>query len=212
MEVCREGETPWFFTAVYANPNETLRQELWAELSSFGCHCDSPWLLAGDFNETKNMQERFNYSEDLSRRCNNFNLWIEINHLLDLGFSGPRYTRTRGQSLEIKKYTRLDRGLCNEQWRVIFEEACVHHLLQNKSDDRPLLISPNGFTSVQGVMRPFRFQAAWLSHELFEDYLRDNWKQNIPLYPLLSHMAKALDDWNKQMFGNLFLKKKETMG
>jgi len=89
MEVCRGGETPWFFTAVYASPNETLRQELWAKLSSFGCHYDSPWLLAGDFNETKNMEERFNCSEDLSRRCNNFNLWIEINQLIGLGFSGP---------------------------------------------------------------------------------------------------------------------------
>ncbi|KAJ8446351.1 hypothetical protein Cgig2_005882 [Carnegiea gigantea] len=95
----------------------------------------------GNFNETKNMEERFNCSEDLARRCNNFNLWIENTHLLDLDFTRPRFTWARGNSVETKKYARLDRGLCNEQWRVRFAEANIHHLLQNKLDHSPLLIS-----------------------------------------------------------------------
>ena len=147
MEVNQGSTGSWALTVIYASPNKTLRQSLWTDLNEFGNTCNKSWLLAGDFNETRNMEEHFNCSEDLARRCNNFNLWIENNHLIDLGFSGPRYTWTRGNTVETRKYARLDRGLCNEQWRMRFEEASVHHLLQNKSDHSPLLISLHGLTS-----------------------------------------------------------------
>jgi len=150
------------------------------------------------------MEERLNCSDDLTRRCNNFNFWIENNHLIDLGFSGPRYTWTRGNTMETMKYARLDRGLCNEHWRMLFEEASVRHLLQHKSDHNPLLISLYGFTLAQTTMRPFRFQAAWLPHPSFEDFLRENWKHQDPLYPSLSRLSIAFEDWNKLVFGNLF--------
>ena len=57
-------------------------------------------------------------------------------------------------------------------------------------------------------MRPFRFQAAWLSHELFADCLKEDWKHDIPLYPLLFNVSIALTEWNKHVFGNLFHRKK----
>jgi len=31
----------------------------------------------------------------------------------------------------------------------------------------------------------------------------------VPLYPLLSQVAKALDEWNRYVFGNLFRRKRE---
>ncbi|KAJ8429057.1 hypothetical protein Cgig2_025046 [Carnegiea gigantea] len=68
MEVTQTGIQPWLFTAIYASPNEKLRQGLWMELHTFGLSCSNPWLLAGDFNDAKNMEERFNCSEDLTRR------------------------------------------------------------------------------------------------------------------------------------------------
>jgi len=60
------------------------------------------------------MEERMNCGDDLARRCLNFNHWTESNGLIDLGFSGPRFTWSRGRSPETHKYTRLDRGLCNQ--------------------------------------------------------------------------------------------------
>ncbi|KAJ8432647.1 hypothetical protein Cgig2_011813 [Carnegiea gigantea] len=194
----------WALTVIYASPNETLRQSLWTDLNEFGNTCNKPCLLAGDFNETRNMKERFSCSDDLTRRCNNFNLWIKNNHLIELGFSGPR-----GNTVKTRKYAQLDRGHCNEQWRMRFEEASVRHLLQNKLDHSPLLISLHGLTSVQPTMRPFRFQVARLSHTLFEDFLKDNWKQQDPLYPSLSRLSIVLEEWNKAVFRNLFHQRRE---
>ena len=76
----------------------------------------------------------------------------------------------------------------------MFDEASVQHLLQNKSDLTPVLINPHGYASTPKALWPFHFQAAWLSHELFEDCPRKNWKPHEPLYPLLSHVANTLDD------------------
>lgn len=96
MKATQTRMQPWVFSTVYASPNETIRQGLWREVHEYGRSCHHPWLLTGDFDDTKNMEERFNCSEDLARRCNNFNLWIENTQLLDLGFTRPRFMWTRG--------------------------------------------------------------------------------------------------------------------
>ncbi|XP_074318803.1 uncharacterized protein LOC141655633 [Silene latifolia] len=58
VEVARIGEFPWFFSAVYASPDPTNRRELWNELETFARNNNRPWLIAGDFNETRYLSER----------------------------------------------------------------------------------------------------------------------------------------------------------
>ncbi|KAJ8437791.1 hypothetical protein Cgig2_013710 [Carnegiea gigantea] len=137
------GET-WLFSTIYANPYESQREELWTDMEDFSHTHTTPWLLAGDFNKTRNMEERRNYSEGLQRRCTKFDHWIENNGLMDLGYTGPPFTWNRGSNPATGKSARLDRALCNRQWRLRFEEARVRHLLQNNSDHCPLLISLYG--------------------------------------------------------------------
>ncbi|KAJ8448033.1 hypothetical protein Cgig2_028909 [Carnegiea gigantea] len=105
----------------------------------------------GDFNETRSMSERKNCSDNLQQRCSNFDNWINNNGLIDLGFSGPEFTWCRGIKPEHRKYARLDRGLCNLQWRLRFEEASIRHLLQNQSDHCPTLILPRGFATIHSA-------------------------------------------------------------
>lgn len=42
MDITRVGATPWYFTAVYASPAPTKRQELWQELKSFASTHNKP--------------------------------------------------------------------------------------------------------------------------------------------------------------------------
>jgi len=51
-----------------------------------------------------------------------------------------------GVSPATRKQARLDRALCNLEWREKFQEGCVWHLLQAGSDHSPLLIATGGFT------------------------------------------------------------------
>ncbi|KAJ8423447.1 hypothetical protein Cgig2_008936 [Carnegiea gigantea] len=196
MKVLRQGETPWIFSTIYGSPNEVSRQNLWTALTTFNSSNSLPWLLVGDFNDTKSMEERLNCSNNLSRRCALFNYWIENNGLIDLGFSGPRFTWSTGNTISSKKFARLDRALCNSLWRSNFAEASVRHLLQNQSDHHPLLIHLHSASPHTHIQRPFKFQAAWLYHDKFADYLLANWREEVPLYPLLQSLASAFNEWN----------------
>ena len=142
------------------------------------------------------------------RRCTRFKHWIENNGLIDLGFSGPKFTWTRGLNRETRKEARLDRALCNMDWRVRFQEGAVRHLLKACSDHSPLLIAPDGFTQTIPCNKPFRFHAAWMYHNRFEDFVRDKWIPQGQLVHNLSNLASELSVWNQEVLGNLFRRKR----
>lgn len=99
----RNGEEPWFFSAIYASPDLIKRNDLWREISDMVANTIHPWLLAGDFNETKNLSERHGGGPDMQRRGTNFNNLIENDSLIDLGYSGPHYTWARGPTPDTRK-------------------------------------------------------------------------------------------------------------
>ncbi|KAK9735525.1 hypothetical protein RND81_04G210400 [Saponaria officinalis] len=211
VEVSRSGTIPWIFSAIYASPNIRLREKLWDDLENIEATRTKPWILAGDFNETRFLNERNGNSPGMRRRCENFNCWIENNDLFELSYSGPPFTWSRGNSPETRKWARLDRALRNQQWRMMYDEASVRHLLHNQSDHCPLLINTNGFAPITRVSRPFRFQAAWMCHEKFTDFVWRNWNNDKPLVPFLSEFASSLQRWNRDVFRNIFSKKDKLM-
>ena len=198
------------FSAIYAIPESSLRQELWEELERLKNLFTGPWMLAGDFNETSSMMERNgSYNSVMQRRCREFANWIENSGLIDLGCSGPGHTWFRGNSPETFKSARLDRGLVNEDWRTRFPEGAVRNIPKVKSDHCPILISVNGFAPLPRSLAPFRFQAAWMNHEKFEEFVMTNWKNNEPLVPFLKKFAGLLSKWNRETFHNIFRRKAE---
>ncbi|KAJ8436976.1 hypothetical protein Cgig2_012263 [Carnegiea gigantea] len=58
MEVHKGSARPWLYTVVYASPHAHLREELWCRLQQAAQGTQDLWLLAGDFNETINLEER----------------------------------------------------------------------------------------------------------------------------------------------------------
>jgi len=99
MEVHRRGLQPWIFTSIYASPSLYIRDQLWRQIEDFAGSNIAPWMLAGDFNETKSdfnetksLNERDHGSYDIARRCSRFNNVIENNGLIDMGFSGLIFT------------------------------------------------------------------------------------------------------------------------
>jgi len=73
MEINIGGMRSWYFIAVYANPHPYLREDLWNKLESQAESFQRPWILAGDFNETRNLDERNHGGPDMARRCAKFN-------------------------------------------------------------------------------------------------------------------------------------------
>ncbi|KAL8138369.1 hypothetical protein V2J09_004370 [Rumex salicifolius] len=52
--------------------------------------------------------------------------------------------------------------------------------------------------------QPFRFQAAWLLHEEFQDYVAKHWQKGVELPVALDNLAHELVAWNRDVFENLF--------
>ncbi|XP_021764430.1 uncharacterized protein LOC110729037 [Chenopodium quinoa] len=73
MEITRVGATPWYFSAIYASPDPIKRRELWDELKSFASTHNKPWLIAGDFNDTRFPSERNKSCHETNRRSALFN-------------------------------------------------------------------------------------------------------------------------------------------
>jgi len=209
VELKYPGYLGWVLTCVYASPQAQTREALWQILQTQAEGMRKPWLLAGDFNETKNIEERNHGGADIERRCRRFQNWIDNSGLVDLGFSGPKFTWARGRTPATRKEARLDRGLCNAAWRVHFPNGEVRHLIQAGSDHCPLLISTGGFVDSGRLNKPFRFQAAWTTHPQFEAVIQTNWSTSHHLVPKLHNLALALSCWNKASFGNLFQRKRK---
>ncbi|XP_021721528.1 uncharacterized protein LOC110689107 [Chenopodium quinoa] len=93
VEIARRGEEPWVFSAIYANPDLTLRKDLWREMENLKNSINGPWLLGGDFNDTLHMSERSGAGgSEMIRRCQEFSSWADDMQLIDLACSGPEHT------------------------------------------------------------------------------------------------------------------------
>ncbi|KAJ4846418.1 hypothetical protein Tsubulata_044963 [Turnera subulata] len=151
------GAGSFLFTAIYASPQDKWRRFLWQNIEILAAQSTEPWLLMGDFNAVLAGHERKDQFGRQGLANKAFRCCVSDAGLLDLGFSGTRFTWKRGSY-----QSRLDRALCNGAWRTAFPNAEVRHLPYTCSDHCPLLVKNN--ISPPKTSRPFRFQAAWLSH------------------------------------------------
>ncbi|KAL8143636.1 hypothetical protein V2J09_016668 [Rumex salicifolius] len=67
-----------------------------------------------------------------------------------------------------------------------------------------IMIGTSGFLTLVSATylhldRPFRFQAAWLSHDNFASFLSESWHQDLNLHDSLSLLAKKLGHWNRRV-------------
>ncbi|KAL8140756.1 hypothetical protein V2J09_006777 [Rumex salicifolius] len=200
----RIGEPTWILSAIYACPEPQTREFLWLKLLEFSANNALPWLLIGDFNETCSLEERTEQSENMSRRCEKFQEWINQLELLDLGFSGQKFTWSREMDESIRTSARLDMGLCNTQWQTMFENAAIKHLAANQSDHTPLLMSIQGFVANEARSKPFWFNVAWQLHIEFQSFLANHWDKGASLSSTLASFALHLDSRNKEIFGDMF--------
>ncbi|XP_057432083.1 uncharacterized protein LOC130724829 [Lotus japonicus] len=133
---------------------------------------------------------------------------VERCELLDLGAIGSKYTWFRRTDLGQSTSKRLDRALDDVEWRHLFPEAVIENLPRIHSDHCPLLLRCGGFDDTRGK-RPFRFLAAWASHPLFQEVIENGWNQGDGrILSRLEHVQQRATDFNKNIFGNIFQRKR----
>jgi hypothetical protein len=202
----------WFFTAVYASPNEENRKLLWEDLCDIANNMMEAWLVAGDFNDIAYAEEKKGGVVASLRRCSKFRDRINMCNLIDIGSMGPKFT-WRGPIYHggQRIYERLDRALCNESWRMSYPDGFVKVLTRVEfSDHHPILISPKD-TSYIKAPRQFRFKSAWLLDSTYKTMLTTSWKDEISVTNNLVNVQRGIPQWKLQNIDQVFIKKKELM-
>ncbi|XVE96968.1 hypothetical protein REPUB_Repub02eG0269900 [Reevesia pubescens] len=200
--------SPWALTAVYASPVPTTRELFWDFLLHFNRLDGTPWLLVGDFNQILSSDEKQGGSVESNKRMLDFREVIQCRGLMDLGFSGCKFTWTNKHPLSSLIMKRLDRAFCNVLWRELYEEAILYNLPRLHGDHCPLLLRLEGILIPARSHRPFRFELAWLTHESFPEFLNSVWQVNAELGFNLDNFAVEVQRWNADTFGNIFMRKR----
>ncbi|KAL4362103.1 hypothetical protein GQ457_04G027190 [Hibiscus cannabinus] len=167
---CFLSGTVYFFgTFVYASLNALRHRTLWYRLLSLNLGVGVPWVVGGDLNVISSSEERLGGSQRRSCISHRFNEFLFASGLMDMGFSGPKFTWRRDNLSQ-----RLDKCLCNSEWFSVFPSLEIHHLLKLGLDHRPILLDTSCLP-VGPVVRPFRYLAAWNDHPAFLEFLRTVW-------------------------------------
>jgi exonuclease III len=94
VPICVKNTNILWFSAVYASPQMTNRQQLWNYLQDLRSNLTGPWLLMGDFNEVL-MSCEIKGCTFPSNQADKFALMMERCELLDLGATGSNFTWLR---------------------------------------------------------------------------------------------------------------------
>jgi hypothetical protein len=131
--------------------------------------------------------------------------------LVDLGFSGPKFTWNNRQSAEDHVKVRLDRAVTNGDFMALFDDCNVENLITTTSDHLAIFINLsklNDITQRAPVQHGFHFEAAWLRAPDYKEVLEKVWiekaggdKSLQSTLSTLHQVAGSLQDWSREAFG-----------
>ncbi|GAU31065.1 hypothetical protein TSUD_322020 [Trifolium subterraneum] len=117
-----------------------------------------------------------------TRKCLQFNRWINECNLMEVTTTGTKFTWRGPQwNGRDRVFKKLDRVLCNVSWRLRYHEGFAKVLPRVEFDHHPIIV------------------------------IQENWTRGRDLMFLLSNITDNLKVWNKEVFGNIFKRKKELL-
>jgi len=163
--------------------------------------------MLGDFNELLSSSDKLGGNPLNSRRVQMFKDCLDSCDMVDLGFQGPRFTWDNKREVGHFIQERLDRGFTNSKWRGMYLEAAIHHFARTHSDHYPVLLKLEDH-GPSNLSRPFHFQPMWMSHPLFPCVVTNSWIENDPLKLNVEKFIADVKIWNREVFGDIFHRKK----
>ncbi|XP_061364623.1 uncharacterized protein LOC133308060 [Gastrolobium bilobum] len=208
VKILRNEELFTFLTAIYASPREEKRNSLWQDLRRLSSQVADPWIMGGDFNEIAHSSEKKGGAIVDITKCQKFADVLDDCKVIDLGGAGAFFTWQRPKWGHLDHiFKRLDRVCANEAWRLKYTDANVRVLPRIQSDHNPLLVVLYANQAHLGT-RPFRFVAAWQQHPMFNSFLDEYWQSNETCSNMLQRLVPPLKQWNTNVYGNIWLRKK----
>ncbi|KAL2224542.1 UNVERIFIED_CONTAM: hypothetical protein Sindi_3021900 [Sesamum indicum] len=128
-------------TVVYGASEVIDRRNLWTALETLSQQCsDIPWMVGGDFNAVRDLNEVCGISGDIRMATEEFNAGILEAGLIPLPMQGEWFTWHNCSTSMRSLWKRLDRILINDRWLARFPSAYYHSLTPRTSDHSPLVL------------------------------------------------------------------------
>ncbi|XP_038973680.1 uncharacterized protein LOC120105382 [Phoenix dactylifera] len=215
MVISEGNRNPWVLAAVYASTDYRVRRVLWEEATQLISQ-GHPMLLAGDFNCIVDPQEKMGGKPfSFERKIREFQDFLMMNGLVDLGFAGPKFTWCNNQQGQARVWERLDRACATAGWIQSFPDYQVRHLPRIASDHCPLLVSTDALAPARS---PFRFEKIWLGYPRSWEMVREAWRVPVrgdAMYRVsrrLEMTRRRLRRWNREEVGNIFRRVEDLEG
>ena len=103
----------WLFTAVYASPRSAERHILWNNLIKVSELHNLPWVMAGDFNKPLIKEDKYRGRAVSVNRSLLFKECLDKCSMIDIGFTGARFTWTNKSPIQSLIQERIDRFFVN---------------------------------------------------------------------------------------------------
>ncbi|KAA3476849.1 reverse transcriptase [Gossypium australe] len=201
----------WRFTGFYGSPYVNNKNDSWNLLRKLGEDKTHPWLVSGDFNEIMYSFEKGGGIPREERKMEAFQETLEERKLEDIGYSGVWFTWGRGNFAETNIRERLDSGVANKKWKLLFLTGNIHHLSHSMSDHCPLLLNTKSEIIYAGNPY-FKFEAWWITKKSLEEEIKTSWESTTgTIFEKLEKLQVNLKEWARSIKkGKDELKKKLT--
>lgn len=151
----------WFFTGVYGPNKVSERKFLWRELHYIRGLWEIPWVIGGDFNVIRRIEER-NTSRGITHSMKKFSRFISIHALIDPPLKGSKFTWSNGQASPV--LSRIDRFIFSTDFEAKFPFVSQLAKTRATSDHIPIVLD---LAEPSWGPSPFRLEIMWFNHPSF---------------------------------------------
>ncbi|XP_074298716.1 uncharacterized protein LOC141629641 [Silene latifolia] len=191
-------------TFVYGFNHPSQRLPLWDFLVS-KAGCASPWIVLGDVNCVRTVEERISSDPPNIAAMNDFNETVANSGLAELRTQGCCFTWTNKQDHEERKWVKLDRVLVNAHWLMAFPDSYVEAFTAEISDHSPLVVSL--MANEPARKYSFKYLNFWGQDKNFKALIGTEWVTRIKgcaMYSLVQHLKNLkeqlqLDPHNRDL-------------
>lgn len=188
--------------------NRVERQLMWMEIADTRGLFDGPWVICGDFNTTRFVNERRNCRR-MTRSMIEFSDFINDMEVVDPPLIGGSFTWEKGDNQQA--FSRIDRFLFSTEWNDEFKNISQTLLPRVSSDHAPLLLKCGEWENHKSY---FKLENWWLGVAGFSDMVKTWWLsfevQGRPDYILackLRMLKGKLKEWNDTNHANFEVRK-----
>ncbi|XP_048132793.1 uncharacterized protein LOC125314473 [Rhodamnia argentea] len=190
------------FLHALTNFQETLC--LWDILRFISTINSMPWICVRDFNKILFHWEKIGKREEENYRMGAFRELLADCSLMKGESKDCAFTWSNNRKGEALVKKRLDRVLCNSEWRVLFLNAEAYALPAIGSNHSQIILSTS--PAWKRSRKELKFEAFWLEDPECSKIVKDVWgdqqDSELNFMDKTQKVTLALTSWSRRKFSN----------